>query len=140
MRKTMLATLLALVMPAIALATPGPASAEMTYAPAALQAAVELTYTEPVRDGQRITWQWTAANHGDTAATDVVITHRITPAVPVTLTSPCEGTAEKITCTVGELPADEEFAGRIVAELPADHSDNARIQGRATWTDAPETA
>lgn len=138
MRKLMLATLLALAMPAIAVAVPGVAGAEVTRAPGAAQAPVELTYTEPDRDGQRITWHWTVTNQ-ESAAADVVITHRVTPTVPVMLTAPCEGTAEKITCRLGEVPAGGQIEGTIVAELPPGQSDTPQVQGKVTWRDAPAT-
>ncbi|MFF8271787.1 hypothetical protein ACF059_31070 [Streptomyces sp. NPDC016562] len=134
MRKTMVTTLVALAVSATGLASQAPASAQMSGAvSASAQEEVLLTYAEPVREGQeRITWRWTISNDGQ-AVDEVVVTHRVSPVMPVSFSAPCEGTAEKITCKLGELKAGESWEGEIVAEVPEGQSGTAEIRGTVTW-------
>ncbi|MGK5627892.1 hypothetical protein [Streptomyces sp. URMC 123] len=139
MRKAMLATLMALVVSGTGMALTGPAGAQPAQRPALpLQGGVELTYEPPSMDGQgHVTWRWTAHNSDQNPVSDVVVTHRVTPSVPVTSSAPCTGTAEKITCEIGTLEGGQEFAGEVTAELPPGQEDSARIDGAATWTESP---
>ncbi|MEU7135486.1 hypothetical protein [Streptomyces sp. NPDC046261] len=135
MRKTLFAASMVLMVSGTGLVALAPAGAQPTRSPGLPVAAdVTLTYTSPSKDGRgHITWHWTARNTGDSPASKVVVTHRVTPSAPVTYSRPCEGTAEKITCKVGDLRAGQQFEGEVVAELPPGQDGDARIQGRVTW-------
>ncbi|MEU4213233.1 hypothetical protein AB0F13_25150 [Streptomyces sp. NPDC026206] len=140
MRKAMLAALMVLMVSSTGMVLPAPAGAQPAQGPGLPMASeVMLTYSAPSEDGQgHITWSWTAHNTGGSSASNVVVTHKVTPSVPVTYSGPCEGTAEKITCQVGDLRAGGQFEGEVVAELPPGQDDNVQIRGRATWQESPE--
>ncbi|MFF8610732.1 hypothetical protein ACF06X_33030 [Streptomyces sp. NPDC015346] len=140
MHKMMVTTLVALAVAATGLGLQAPASANPTRTPAvSVQNNVTLTYEEPVRDGQgRITWGWSLSNNSGDAVAEVVLTHQVTPTMPVSSSVPCEGTAEKITCKFGELEAGGVRMGEVVGEGTADQIETAEIRGAVTWTAGSE--
>lgn len=105
--------------------------------PASAQAMdVEFSYSAPVisENGDQVVWNWTAVNRDSQPATQVVITHRITPSMPVTYVSwPCAIDGEAIKCRWDTMKPGEEVRGIVEADLPAGLKGSVQINGRAVW-------
>lgn len=97
---------------------------------------VEFSYSPPEisDEGDQVTWNWTAVNRDSHPATKVVITHRITPWLPVShVSAPCDIDGESIKCRWDVLQPGEEVRGIIEADLPPGLSGSVRINGRVVW-------
>ncbi|WAU82498.1 hypothetical protein O1Q96_23795 [Streptomyces sp. Qhu-G9] len=124
----------------LALSATALAGSAMVNAPHALAAgSIEYAYSAPElsEEGDHVTWQWTVTNTGDQSAHNVVMTHKITPSLPVTsLPQQCTPSGETIRCGYGTLAPGERVEGSLGADLPENTSGPARISGRVTWESA----
>ncbi|MDG4859557.1 hypothetical protein P8605_15590 [Streptomyces sp. T-3] len=97
-------------------------------------------YAEPEigERGDSVRWTWKLTNTGDRTATHVVVTHTLSPNLPVTTVSrPCAVEGETIRCEYAGIAAGEQIEGRLVAGLPRGSKDSVRINGRVTYQPAP---
>jgi hypothetical protein len=97
---------------------------------------VEFSYSAPAisEEGDQVVWNWTAVNRDSRTATKVVITHRITPSLPVSYVSwPCDIEGEAIKCRWDAIKPGEEVRGIVEADLPAGLMGSVQINGRAVW-------
>ena len=86
--------------------------------------------------GDHVTWHWTVVNGSAKAAHKVVVTHTISPQVPIThVTGPCtiDEARSAVKCTWDQLSAGQRTDGAIEAKLPEDLSGSVHIKGRITW-------
>lgn len=97
---------------------------------------VEFAY-QPLKftdNGGRVTVTWHVKNIGDRPVHDLVLTHRLTPDLPIASASaPCAARAGSIVCPVGDLEAGESADGTIVAKVPAPAPHEVKVDGDATW-------
>lgn len=107
---------------------------------------VEFAYEAPEisEEGDHVTWHWTMQNKEDHPVSKVVMTHRLTPAVPVTyVSSPCEVVGDAVKCRWETLKPGEEVEGTIEADLPEELTGSVNVKGRVVWQNdgpAPEPA
>jgi hypothetical protein len=128
---------------AFALLATGPAAASMPQRH--LAGDVEFSYSAPEisEEGDHVTWSWEVRNSGNHDAKKVVMTHRLTPVLPITYVSdPCEAAGDTIKCKWETLAAGEAVQGVIEADLPENLSGSVGIKGRIVWqqTVQPSTA
>ncbi|GAA2775636.1 hypothetical protein GCM10010521_62690 [Streptomyces rameus] len=90
--------------------------------------------------GDHVTWHWTVVNSGIGAAHKVVLTHTVTPQVPIThVTGPCTTDEARavVRCTWEQLGAGQRTDGTIDADLPEGLSGSVRIKGRVVFQESP---
>jgi hypothetical protein len=90
--------------------------------------------------GDHVTWHWTVVNSGTGAAHKVVLTHTVTPQVPIThVTGPCttDEARSVVRCTWEQLGAGQKADGTIDANLPEDLSGSVHIKGRVVFQESP---
>ncbi|WP_051108949.1 DUF11 domain-containing protein [Actinomadura flavalba] len=109
----------------------------------AAQTRVAFNYSAPqvARTGENVAWTWTVRNGGPGDAEEVVLTHRLSPALKTSgLPAECKAAAETIRCEYGKLKQGERRTGRVVAAIPEAESGTIEISGRVTWKDAAPAA
>ncbi|GAA1185878.1 hypothetical protein F4556_007159 [Kitasatospora gansuensis] len=97
---------------------------------------VEFVYEAPdiSEDGGAVTWRWSVVNNTGSPVTQVVLTHRMSPPLPITRVSgPSEVLGEAVKSRWETLAADEQAEGEIVATMPDDLDGTVQISGRVTW-------
>ncbi|WP_327351463.1 hypothetical protein [Streptomyces sp. NBC_01304] len=107
---------------------------------ATADADLTFVYGEPEisEQGHRLGWTWKLTNTGDRTARHVVLTHRLTPHLPVTRVSrECVVAGETIRCEYAGIAAGDEIEGRVDADVPRGIQESVRINGRVTYQPAP---
>lgn len=108
-------------------------------APAVVISKMDFAYAAPeIPDsGDRVIWRWTLRNTGTVQAKGVVVTHYLSPSLPILyLSEKCTANATKtvVKCSYGTMQAGERRTGSVVVGLPEDFSGNIQISGKVTWT------
>ncbi|GAA3229611.1 hypothetical protein [Actinocorallia longicatena] len=121
---------------AFALLSTAPASASVRQQNLRAAGDVEFGYSAPEisEDGDHVLWKWTVTNRGSRAAHDVVMTHKLLPALPVTSVSgPCKAAGDTVRCRWATLAGGRSARGVIKAELPENLMGTVNIKGRIVW-------
>ncbi|MET9361131.1 hypothetical protein ABZX93_09480 [Streptomyces sp. NPDC006632] len=98
--------------------------------------AVEFTYEAPdiSEEGDSVSWRWQVVNNLPEKASKVVLTHKLSPALPIThVSGPSAITESTVTSRWETLAAGEKAQGEITATLPEDLAGSVSISGRITW-------
>ncbi|GAB3275816.1 hypothetical protein GCM10027589_01160 [Actinocorallia lasiicapitis] len=118
---------------AVTLLSAAPAAA----APHALSGGgIEFGYGKPdVSDeGDHVAWAWTVRNTGAVAAEKVVLTHTLSPALPITYVSPgCQVSGAVVRCTWAKVAPGQSRQGAVEADVPGTLNGSVQINGRIVW-------
>ncbi|MFC1403262.1 MULTISPECIES: hypothetical protein [Streptacidiphilus] len=88
-------------------------------------------------EGDVVTWRWSVVNNTGAPVNQVVLTHNLSPWLPVTsVTGPSEVVGERIKSRWATLAAGEKATGEIVATMPEDLLGAVQINARVTWQQA----
>ncbi|MQY06355.1 hypothetical protein ACRB68_44430 [Actinomadura sp. RB68] len=104
---------------------------------------VEFVYSMPKVSaaGDTVTWTWTLRNTGTRDLDRVTLEHRLTPRLRVTSVSArCKPAKASVRCEYGAVRVGGRRTGFLVAALPPSGAGDVRINGRATWEQAPPAA
>jgi uncharacterized repeat protein (TIGR01451 family) len=97
---------------------------------------VQFAYTQPEVSpySGHVRWHWTLTNTGPVDARNVVLIHRLDPALTVTAVSaPCTVAGALVNCPFDEIKPGEERHGVIEADLPFGQAVIVQIHGQVTW-------
>lgn len=86
-------------------------------------------------EGDSVTWNWQVVNPLPGAVKEVVLSHRISPSIPIKSASGPSGiVGEGVKSRWATLAAGEKAEGQIIVKLPEDLNGSVQISGRLTWT------